>query len=396
MDRCESGVMDCYNGVLGARVFLTVWAAVLSMAWAGRANAGLAGTIAGGAGAAVVGARVFVEPGLGAPVVEGTVAADGSFTIEGEYYGSTGVFMSAPGCGWTGVHLDIAPGDRTSGLKLTPVPAAAVSGQVKDERGNPVRNARITALAITEPVKVGIPLFKLEALNVTLPVSDAEGRFTLAGVPRGAKVALKFEHPLYAQEAVANVAADEADLQVILYQGVPLQGLVALRSGDKPVSGATVMARNAQPPHDTAFSRTDGTGVFHVLLKPGVYMVQASAPGRIGDGWRRVALRGDAPAEQVRLTLSGKGVITGVIQNARSGGPVPGARVLLETQGRAAGATRTGADGRFRLEAPEGANTLHFEAVDGFRPPDTKALTIMMSAGEKRELPGLWLAPAQE
>ncbi len=83
----------------------------------------------------MVGARVFVEPGLGAPVVEGTVAADGSFTIAGEYYGNTGVFMSAPGYGWTGVHLDIAPGDRTSGLKLTPVPAAPFPGRSRMSAG---------------------------------------------------------------------------------------------------------------------------------------------------------------------------------------------------------------------------------------------------------------------
>ena len=369
---------------------------LLAAVFGGRAEAGLAGKIVDSEGMGIDGTRIFVEPGLGAPVVEGTVAANGDFSIEGEFYGSTGIFALAPGYAWTGTHLDIAPGDHTDGLRLTPAPADTVSGQVKDEQDTPVGSVRITALAITDPVKVGVPLFKLEALGVVLPVSDADGRFTIANVPRNAKVAIKFEHPLYAQEAVADVSAGETSLQVVLHRGVPLKGLVALRNDDKPVSGAVVMVRNAQPPHDTAFARSDGAGAFHVLLKPGVYMAQALAEGRISEGWQRVEVRGDVPVRHLRLGLSGKGVITGIIQNARSGGPVPGARVLLEAKGRAAGAARTGSDGRFRLEAPEGMNTLYFEAVEGFRPPDTKALNITVSAGGETELPGLWLAPAQE
>jgi len=375
---------------------LPVCILLVRLACGGSAYATLAGKIVDVSGTPVPGTRVFVEPGLGAPVAEGVIATDGTYTIAGDFYGNTGLFALAPGYGYTGVHLNIAPGDRTSGLDMILAPAATVSGQVKDERGNPVNNARITALAITDPVKVGIPLFKLIDFGVNIPASDGEGRFTLPGVPEGAQLVLKIEHPQYAQEAVADVGSGESDLEVTLYHGVSLRGQVTIRNTGASVSGALVTVRNAQPPHDTAFGTTDGTGVFKTLLKPGVYLVQAHAEGRISDGWQRVEVRGDTPEVQVRLALSEKGIITGSIQNARSGAPVPGARVMLETRGRAAGATRTGADGRFRLEAPEGVNTLHFEAVNGFLPPDTKALNVTVAAGEEHALPGLWLAPAPE
>jgi hypothetical protein len=81
------------------------------------------------------------------------------------------------------------------------------------------------------------------------------------------------------------------------------------------------------------------------------------------------------------------------MHDARTGAPVPGARVLLETMGHAAGAARTGRDGRFRLNAAAGVNTLHFESVEGYLPPDARALRVTVPASETLELPGMWLAP---
>ncbi len=369
---------------------------LLGTACHSRVSADLSGRISDSAGVSVSGARVFVEPGLEGPVKEGVVSADGSFLIRGDYYGKTGVFAMAPGYGYGGVHLDIAPGDRSSGLSIVLYGETTISGQVTDEGGTPVSAAHLTGMAITQPVKVGIPLFKLADLGMDMPASDANGHFIIKSIPTGARLMLKFEHSRYAQEAVADVAAGEGDLRVLMYRGVSLSGLVFLRGTESPVSGAVITVRNAQPPHDTAFGVTDGEGVFRLLLKPGVYLLQAHAAGRISAGLQRVELRGEVPDRQVRLELSGKGIVTGTIRDARRDVPVPGARVVLATNGQATGTTRTGEDGRFRLEAPEGFNTLHFEAVDGFQPPDTKVLQITVTAGQELVLPGLWLAPAAE
>lgn len=374
----------------------TILAAALVVLGSSPAGADLAGRVTDVTGAPVAGARVFVEPGIEGAVVEGTVAADGVFTITGEHYGSTGIFAFAPGHGFGGVHLNISPGDRTSGLSIILHPVALVSGQVVNEKGDPVAGATLSSLAIVHPAKVGIPLFKMSGLGFTLPVTGDDGRFTFGGIPEDGRFVLKFEHPSYAQEAVPDVAAGENDLNVTMHNGVTLRGIVSILGTEKPVSGAMVAMRNAQPPHETAFATTDGSGAFQSLLKPGVYLLQAYAAGRISPGMQRVELKGDAPEQQVRLAVSEKGTVTGSLQDAKSGGPIPGARVLLETQGQAAGATRTGADGRFRIDAPEGINTLHFEAVDGYLPPDTRALKITVKAGEILELPGLWLAPTPD
>lgn len=376
-----------------SRSALIILCAVLCPMYAG---ADLSGRITDVAGAPLNGARVFVEPGAEGAVVEGTVSVDGAFTVAGEFYGNTGVFGFAPGYGFGGTHLNISPGDRMSGLSIVLQRAAIVSGQVVNEKGEPVSGAVLSSLAVVHPAKVGIPLFKMTFAGLEPPVTDAEGRFAIGAVPEGGRVALKFEHPSYAQEAVSDVEAGETDLKVTMYNGVSLRGEVNIRGSEKPVSGATVTVRNAQPPHDTAFCTTDGSGAFQCLLKPGVFLVQAYAAGRISPGMQRVELKGDLPQQHVRLTLSGKGIVTGSLKDAKTEKPIPGARVLLETQGQAAGATRTGADGRFRLDAPEGINTLHFEAVEGYLPPDTRALKITVKAGETLELSGLWLAPTPD
>lgn len=369
---------------------------LLALIGATPSGAVLTGRITDASGGAVAGARVFAEPGIESAVVEGRVDPDGTFTVEGEYFGNIGVFAVAPGFGFGGVHLNIADASGLSGTTITLTRAAAVSGRVTNEKGRPVANARLASMAIVHPVKVGIPFFKLSGFGILPPTTNDDGRFMLEGVPDGAKVALKFEHASYAQEAVPEVAAGTSDLEVKLYHGVTLRGRVTVRGADTPVSGAIVTVRNAQPPHDTAFSGTDGSGTFRTMLKPGVYMVQAHAAGRISPGMQRVELRGELPEQQVFLSLSDKGAIAGSIQDAKSGEPIAGARVLLETAGQAAGAVRTGRDGRFRLDAPEGINTLHFDSVDGYLPPDTRALQVTVPARGVLELPGLWLAPVSD
>lgn len=360
------------------------------------AGAVLTGRIVDNAGSPVSGARVFVEPGIESAVVEGRVEADGAYTVEGEYYGNIGVFAMAPGYGFSGVHLSGVDTAGPDEMKIVLNRAAVISGRVVNEKGAPVVNARLVSMAIVHPVKVGIPFFKLTGFGINPSATNEDGRFTLEGVSSDARVALKFEHASYAQEAVADVTAGTQDLKVTMYHGVTLKGRVTIRGTDTPVSGAIVTVRNAQPPHDTAFSGTDGAGVFRTMLKPGVYMVQAHGAGRISPGMQRVELHGELPEQQVFLSLSETGVIVGSIQDAKTGAPVVGARVLLESSGQAAGAVRTGRDGKFRLEAPEGINTLHFEAVDGYLPPDTRAMQVTVPARNTLELPGLWLAPVPD
>ena len=358
-------------------------------------RADMAGTITNETGNAIAGARVFAEPGIENAVVQGVVTGM-SFSIAGDFFGGVGVFATAPGYGFGGVHLNVAAGDEPCDVVITLTKEAAISGTVNDARGAPVSGAHVASIAITHPVKVGIPLSKMAAYGIAPPESDASGRFRVGNVPADAVIALKFAHPLFAQEAVTDIAAGTSDLKVVMHRGVTVRGQVSVRGAADPVSGAVVTARNAQPPHDTAFGTSDGSGMFTMRLKPGVYLFQAYASGRISPGLQRVDIHGESPERQVRLALSETSVITGVMGDAKTGEPIPGVRVLLETQGRPAGAARTGGDGRFRLQAAEGDNLLLFHSAPGYLPPDTRALRVNAPGGGTLELPGLWLAPIPE
>ena len=357
------------------------------------APADITGFIRDDTGAIIPSARVFVEPGIDGAVVEGTTAADGAFSVAGDFYGNVGVFAHAPGHGFGGVHLTVAAGDQPANIRITLAPETQITGMVTDSRGAPIAGARVSSIAITQPVKVGIPLSKLADFGITTPTSDASGRFRIDAAPRNAVMALKIDHPLYAQGTVMDVNAGATEVKAVLHRGVQMRGQVFIRGADAPVSGATVAARNAQPPHDTAFSVSDGAGVFTMRLNPGVYLFQAHAAGRISPGFQQVVVSGDSLEQQIRLGLSETSQIAGTIHDARTGEPIPGVRVMLETQGQPAGAARTGANGRFLLRAAAGDNTLHFEDAPGYLPPDTRALRVSAPGGDTLELPGLWLAP---
>ncbi len=360
------------------------------------AFADISGVIVDSAGDPVPDARVFVEPGIEGATVEGQVAGDGSFFIPGDFYGSVGVFAIAPRYGFGGVHLNIAAGDDPGNITITLAPVASVRGTVTDSKGAAIAEVRLVSIAIIAPVKVGIPLSKLTEHGISLPESDASGQFSIGFVPQNATLALKFDHPLYAQEAVMDVPAGAEAVRIIMHRGVTVRGQVTIRGTESPVSRAVVTARNAQPPHDTAFSVTDGSGVFDLRLKPGVYLFQSFAAGRISPGLQRVDVTGELPEQSLRLALSSTSTITGTIQDARTSAPIAGVRVLVETQGQPAGAARTGADGRFLLNAAEGDNLLIFDSVPGYLPPDTRALRVNAPGGQTLELPGLWLAPIPE
>lgn len=358
------------------------------------AYAMIAGHIIDDAGRPVAGARVFAEPGVEGALVEGAVLPDGTFNISGEFFGNVGVFALAPGHGYGGRHLNIAAGDEPNHVEIKLAPETQIGATVADARGNPLSGVRVTSIALTHPSKVGIPVSKLSAFGQTVPSTNASGRVTVPMIPSGAVIALKFEHHMHAQEAITDIAAGTSDTQVTMHRGVSVRGKVVIRGTDTPVSGATITARNAQPPHDTAICATDGTGIFSTRLKPGVYLFQAYGAGRISPGLQRFEVTGESPEQTLRLSLSETGIITGAMNDARTGQPIPGIRVLLETMGHAAAAARTGPDGRFRLKAAAGANTLYFESMEGYMPPDTRALRVTVPAGDTLELPGMWLAPA--
>lgn len=376
--------------------FLTRTFWILPLIFCHSLQADLTGRIVDSSGSGLGAARVFAEPGVEKAVVEGEVSADGSFRISGEFFGNVGLFAYAPNHGFSGEHLTLAAGDEPGVLTIRLGEATRLMGHVVDEKGNAIAGARVISAAITHPVKVGIPLSKLEPFGIAVPQSDASGKFQLTGLPRDAQVALKFEHPLYAREAVTDLASNSGHARVVLHRGVSLRGSVLISNTSRPVSGALVIAHNTQPPHDTAATATDGTGAFKLLLKPGVYLLQAHGEGRISPGMQRMDLTGALPEVSMQLMLSETGRITGSVHDAKTGLPLAGARLFLETRGQVGGVARTGPQGLFQLNAPEGSNTVRIETLAGYQSPEPAALQVLVPPAGTLELPGFWLAPVPD
>ncbi len=353
----------------------------------------LTGVISDESGGAIPSARVFIEPGAAGDVAAGTVDAAGAFSFTGAYQGAVGIFAVAEGFGFGGVHVNAALGETVAGLRIILSPACTLSGRVVADKNTPVAGARITRVAVLSSGKVGIPLSKLAEFGFSEPVSARDGSFSVGNLPANTRVALKAVHPDYAQEAVENIASNASDAVITLYRGVLLRGEVRTRANQSPVSGASVVVRNAQPPHDSSLVKTDGFGVYSLRLKPGVYLCQATASGMATPGWQRVTITGETPETTGHLGLAAAGSVRGSIADAVSGKPIEGARIRLESSGNIASVVRTGPNGEFNLTAAEGDNVVYFEATPGFLPPDPRAIRVIVTGGKALDLPGMWLAP---
>ncbi len=356
----------------------------------------LTGRVVDAGGQPVNGARVFLEPGLEGAIVEAPIAADGAFRFENVAPGPVGVFAAAPGFGYAGKHLNLGLDEAVPPLVLRMPLADRVAGRVLTEKRKPIEGARITRIALLDADKVGIPITKLKAFGFEEPRTDGEGRFVLGQLPAGGIIALKVGHADYAQEGVADIAVGDEDVRVTLVPGVITEGLVLERRQEMAVANVDVWFQNAGPPHDTALTRSDGRGHFQVRLKPGSYLGHSAGNGYRSAGWMRFEVSPDAPQQMVRLLVARTGRVRGTIKDAITGAPVPGARVLLETNGNMAGLARTGATGEFVFETAEGLNLVRIEAAPGYFPPEINTVTATVLEGQDLELPGFWLAPLPE
>ena len=363
-------------------------ALALGAAFAGASS--LSGHVVDDAGSPVARARVFVEAGLGAALLETVASADGAWCFEGLASGQTGLFAVADGSAFGGQTVTVR-GD-VSGQTIRLEKSAVLHGKIVDARGRPVQGARVTRVALLGATKVGIPLAKLRVFGFEEPVSDEEGRFVAPRLPEQGTVALKVGHPGYAQEAVSGVAVGDT-VEVTLHQGVFVEGDVLSREGHRRVVDVTVMVRNAQPPHDTVVTKTDVTGAFAMRLKPGVYSCQAVTPQVRSPGWQGLTVTGEGPVPRVRLHVAGVGRIWGKVCDAVTGEPIAGAKVRLDTEGHMAAVARTAPSGEFVLSAMAGDNVVRLDSAPGYQPPEQPALRVQVVEGGERALPTFWLAP---
>lgn len=355
--------------------------------------ASVSGVVTGAGGQPVPGARVFLEPGLGAPLSQVETGVDGSFQFPNVPAGLSGVFAIADGYGFGGLSQKVPVGEAVSGLSIALRPAAEIAGKVIDMNGEPVSGARIARVLLYGESPVGIPIAKLTEFGFDEPVSDGDGRFTVSMLPNDARVVLKVGHANFAQTAVQGITVGDRNVRVQLSPGVLVQGTVLSRDGDSAVANMAIIIQNGTPPNDTAITKTNLSGEFSIRLNPGYYMYQAAGLGLRSPGWERLTVSGREPSQRVTLRVAGTANLSGDVRDAVTGAPIGGARLALVAFGSPVDAVTTGSSGAYQFTGAEGENVVRLEPVPGYAAPDRPYLTLQAGQGESVTLPTFWLRP---
>ena len=378
---------------------------ILMTACAAGGGSSLSGQVFDGAGEPLPNARVFVEQGLAGSVRESRVDSQGRYRFDDVAPGTTGVFAVADNHGFGGLSITVPSDEHVRDLTIRLRPPATLSGRVVDEKGDPVSGARVMRIGLmNEPqsnnpnatTKLGIPYAKLEPMGFSPITTDDKGRFTVPALPRDGRIALKTACHGYAQQGLADLRAGDSNVEIMLMRGVLLRGSVLTRATRVPLSGALVVLRNAQPPHDTAVTRSDGSGEFAIRLQPGVYLYKASGGGFQGLGWQELLVTGQQSTQNVTIYAAASCEIRGKVANAITGEPVAGARIILRAFGNPDSSARTNTRGEYSLSGIEGENTVILESAPGFILPARNARPVHAAENERIDLPTFWVLPTPE
>jgi len=358
------------------------------------AGAGLArieGTVRDAGGQPIAGAKVFAESGLEGPLSMTQTDASGAFVFEELLPGTTGVFAYAPGRAVDGRSITLAL-DAAARIDIVLPAPGTLSGTVSNNAGKSVAGARITRAAILGDSKVGIPFAKLAAQGIQEPVTDAQGKFSIALLPQGAEVALKVAHPNFAQDDPI-VRVGSRDAKVTLSPGILVSGTVVARGRDAAVPNALLFFRSADPPHGTVVTRSQADGSFVIRLAPGPWLYEASGTNFRSPNWQRVLISPDYPNQRIALHVAGTATLQGTVKDAKTGLPVEGARLVLETAGAPTATARTGPTGAYELTGTEGEIVVRLVNAPGYLLPPESGMRTVIQAGQTAEMLTFWVAP---
>ncbi len=365
----------------------TLWTSAAS----GAGLAKVEGTVRDTGGNPIAGAKVFAESGLDGPLTVTQTDAAGVFTLTELLPGTTGVFAYAPGRAIDGRSATLAL-DAAVHIDIVLSEPGTLAGTVYNNDNKLVANARITRAVILGESKVGIPFAKLAAHGIQEPSTNARGEFSIALLPQNAEVAIKVAHPQYAQEDPL-LRVGSRDARIVLSPGVLVSGNVVARGRDTAVPNALLLFRNAEPPHGTVVTRSQADGSFVVRLTPGPWLYEASGTNFRSPNWQRVLISPEYPNQRVALQVAGTASLQGTVKDAKSGLPVEGARLVLESAGIPAAVARTGPSGTYELQGTEGETVVRLVSAPGFLLPPETGMRIVIEAGHTADVPIFWVAP---
>ena len=196
-------------------------------------------------------------------------------------------------------------------LRALPAPRDAISGFVKDVRGEPIAAATVAFIDQNPGVRTG-----------------ADGAFVLVPSVPGKRLALRADGPApFAARVVTGIAPGTSGVVIYLKEAeARLRGRVLRAKDRKPVPGARIEATTGDW---LGRATTDAEGRFELAGPSGGLGLVVSAEDLIPKVVTVNASpsRGPGGRTELEITLESGGTLSGVVLSR--GTPVPGARVVL-------------------------------------------------------------------
>lgn len=270
----------------------------------------------------------------GTPLAAQT-GSDGKFRLEGVPSGRAQITATAPSLA-AQAGKDCLGGKETS-IRLVLTGGAKLTGRVVNTGDNaPLAGAEV-AIADTQ----------------LTAKTDAQGKFTLAGIPAGS-IALRMtaaDH--FPKELTKELAEGDQSLgDTSLDPAAVLQGQVTSAADQKPVAGAAVRAGDEAKPVETT---TDAEGRFTLPpMRPGATLVMITADDYCP---RRIKLKELPPGAQAlpAIAMMPAATLNGSVVGAFDRQPIVGAQVRVPAA--KAVATTTDSQGRYSLAGIPAAKT---------------------------------------
>jgi hypothetical protein len=325
---------------------------------------------------------------------QGATESDGRFRIEASRASSSrfsAVYALAgaagPGSGFGCVKLHPDAEQPTAEIPLPP--EQVIRGKLVDISGRPAAGVEVQLKGAhgTYPPRPDAARFDSPALPGRGPVwpssppglrtlprsvtTDAQGRFTLAGVGQGLHVLLTVRDPRFARQRFDLHPGDRdagKEVSLALHPATTIEGRVIAADTGQPIPHARISVRSSfgpPSPFVTTGFRADGQGRFEINPYAGdTFGIRAIPPdgqpylpAEAEVAWTKGAVRKELDLKMPRGVL-----IRGKVTEQGTGRPVPGADVeFVATRrpgGIVTGAATSKEDGSFQLAVPPGKGTL--------------------------------------
>ncbi len=324
----------------------------------------ITGRVVGPDGQAVAGAHVGtrMRTATGTEWVETTSGADGAFTLQFDESRPRSVYQVVAVA--AGLSFGAARAEAGGDVEIAlPAIGEPITGTVVDGAGAPVAGAE----AFVQHWRAGDSGIYVGDWRPLTSETDADGRFTIAGLPGGARAAMRVEAEGFAEQydsVPENWPATGSDVTITLQPEATIAGRVS-RDGE-PVAEVKVAAQ-AQRGSGWGEDRTGAEGHYVLRGLPAdTYNVALTAPeGLTAVAHEGVKTEAGQRVEGIHFALIEGSLVQGTVTWADTGQPVEGAMIGAygPAHPRSGGwvqNTTTDAQGRYELRLPPGENYVYW------------------------------------